>query len=191
MNQGINNTFGYLIRALPFGFLIFVGSILWYAIHDYILTVKEKEISKQIEFEAVKRENETRFLFAKRLIDSQESERNRIAMGLHDSVGQKLLLVKNLMLSRLRKSDDDSEKTFIQGINDLTGETINEIRNIIYNLRPQHLDQLGLSAAIETLVENLASSSEINFVINLDKIDNFCFNLNNALLYSILSGYVL
>ena len=172
-NQGIDNTFGYLIRAIPFGFLIFVGTIIWYAIHDYILTIKEKEKSKQIEFEAIKRENETRFLFAKKLIDSQENERNRIALELHDSVGQKLLLVKNLLLSSIRKSYDDAGKKNLEGINDLTGETINDIRNIIYNLRPQHLDQLGLSTAIETMVENISNSSNINFVLNIDKIDNY------------------
>ncbi len=178
--HGINNTYGYKIKAMPFGLLIFVGTILWYAIHHYMLTVKEKEMSKKIEFEAVKRENETRFLFAKRLIDSQESERNRIALGLHDSVGQKLLLVKNLILSRAKKSYDDTEKKFLQGVNDLTGETISEIRNIIYNLRPQHLDQLGLSAAIETMVENQSASSDINFAVNIDKIDD-CFTKSDEI----------
>ncbi|HCY76896.1 MAG TPA: hypothetical protein DHV28_13325 [Ignavibacteriales bacterium] len=173
LNRGIGSTYGYAIKTMPFGFLLFVGTIFWYAIHDYLQTIKEKENSKQLEFEAIKRENENRFLFAKRLIDSQENERNRIALELHDSVGQKLLLVKNLLLSRNKKSFDDIEKKFLYGVNDLTQETINEIRNIIYNLRPQHLDQLGLSTAIETLVENLSVPSEINFVLNIDKIDDF------------------
>jgi two-component system sensor histidine kinase DegS len=87
-------------------------------------------------------------------------------------VGQKLLIVKNLLLSSVRKSFNDTEKKYLQGINDLTGEAINEIRNIIYNLRPQHLDHLGLSTAIETLVENISDSSGIKFIINIDKIDN-------------------
>jgi signal transduction histidine kinase len=152
--------------------MLFVGTIFWYAIHNYLVTIKEKEKSKQIEFEAEKRENETRYLFAKRLIDTQENERNRIALELHDSVGQKLLIAKNLLLSSVRKSHNDTEKKYLQGINDLTGEAINEIRNIIYNLRPQHLDHLGLSTAIETLVENISESSGIKFVINIDKIDN-------------------
>ncbi len=170
--RGITNTFGYSITAMPYGFLLFVGSILWYAAHNYLQTIREKEESKHIEFEAVKRENETRFLFTKKLIDSQENERNRIALELHDSVGQKLLLVKNMILSRVKKSSEDMEKNFLYRVSDLTQETVNEIRNIIYNLRPQHLDQLGLSTAIETLVESLSSSSGINFVLNMDKIDD-------------------
>lgn len=168
---GAKSNFGYNVRVLHFGVLLFVGSMIWVAVRDYIDTNKQKEIIRQKELEAIRRENEARRHFSTRLLESQENERNRIALELHDSVGQKLILIKNQLLSKIRGSSDDSLNKSLAVISDLTGDTIAEIRNITHNLRPQFLDQLGLKAAIEYMVENLTNSSDITFHIYIDEID--------------------
>jgi two-component system, sensor histidine kinase LadS len=108
---------------------------------------------------------------SKLLIQNQEEERQRIALELHDSVGQKMLLIKNQLTASLRLKPKKSVTEQIQKMNTLAGETIQEIRTISRNLRPQHLDQLGLSTALETLIETVQESSTIHFQFHCDPID--------------------
>jgi signal transduction histidine kinase len=107
---------------------------------------------------------------SKLLIQNQEDERKRIALELHDSVGQKILLIKNQLTAKIRKEPEESSAASLQKISDLTSETLQEIRTISQNLRPQHLDQLGLTTAIETLVEKVQESSAIRFHLHVDEI---------------------
>lgn len=74
----------------------------------------------------------------------------------------------------------------LQVISDLAGETIQEIRNITYNLRPQYLDQLGLTAAIETVVEKVSETSVVKFHMNVDQIDKIFSNANEIKFYRIV-----
>lgn len=168
--EGVNSDFKSY-AAMFFGMILFVATIMWAAFQKYRETNREKETMRQNEFESIKRENEAREIFASKLIESQENERNRIALELHDSVGQKLLLVQNRILSRIKNSGNDTNVKSLEDVSELTSETIQEIRNIIYNLRPEHLDHLGLKTAIETLVENLSNNSAIKFDFNIDEID--------------------
>lgn len=184
--KGFEVGFGFKLRFLPIGIFFFVLSIIWLAVYNYFKTIKEKEKNQQLRFEAIQRENEAHAKFASQLIESQENERNRIALELHDSIGQKLLLVKNLILSKLKRTDSEEETKSLNGINELTGDTIDEIRSIIFNLRPQHLDNLGLTVAIETLIEKLFESSEIEFIKKIDNIDDAVIKADEINLFRII-----
>ena len=169
--DGPNSGFGYNVRVVHYGVLLFVVSLIGIAAHKYFNANRQKETARHKELEAVKRENEAREQFSMRLIESQEQERNRIALELHDSVGQKVLLIKNQLAANIRKEPTGSTTDSLRKISDLTGEAIQEIRSISQNLRPQHLDQLGLTTAIETLVEQVQGSSDIRFHSQLENID--------------------
>jgi len=47
------------------------------------------------------------------------------------------------------------------------------VREIAYNLRPFHLDELGLTKAIESMLNRVSEASEIEFKAEVDSIDNF------------------
>jgi signal transduction histidine kinase len=107
--------------------------------------------------------------FSKELIDTQENERKRIAGELHDSVGQSLSLIKNkiiLLQKGLNKGNPLVE------LNEVVSNTIQEVRSISYGLRPFHLDVLGLTQSIKSLVEDVSDSSNIDFSMNIENIDN-------------------
>jgi signal transduction histidine kinase/ligand-binding sensor domain-containing protein len=106
--------------------------------------------------------------FSEQLISSQESERKRIAAELHDSLGQHLLIIKNSALLALNSSDG---KDHLGDISATASQAIDEVREISYNLRPYQLDDLGLTRAIEAIIAKVASSSEIEFTWELDRID--------------------
>src|SRR5262249_47640 len=56
---------------------------------------------------ALERRNREQAAFARQLIESQEGERKRIAAELHDSLGQRLVVIKNLALLVLNQSSGD------------------------------------------------------------------------------------
>jgi two-component system, sensor histidine kinase LadS len=147
---------------------------------------KTEQLNRYLETEAIKRENLAREQFAVKLLESQENERNRIALELHDSIGQKLLLIKNQLLSKIRVLSDENTVKSLKKVSDLTGETIEEIRSISRNLRPQHLDQLGLKTAIETLIEKVEESSQINYKLHIDEIDGLVSHEHEINFYRII-----
>jgi signal transduction histidine kinase/streptogramin lyase len=114
--------------------------------------------------------------FSRQLIDSQENERKRIAAELHDSIGQRLVVVKNLAMLFLRRQgqDDAAGGKFaaIEEISSEAGLAIAETREISYNLRPFQLDRLGLTKAVEALVRTASAASQTHFTTELETIDD-------------------
>jgi signal transduction histidine kinase/ligand-binding sensor domain-containing protein len=113
--------------------------------------------------------------FSQQLIASQENERRRISGELHDSLGQRLIIIKNHALFLLRprasaQSDEERRQT-IEEINAEASLAIDETRAISYNLRPFQLDRLGLSKAIEALVRSASRATNIHFTTNIADID--------------------
>jgi signal transduction histidine kinase/ligand-binding sensor domain-containing protein len=115
--------------------------------------------------------------FSRELIASQENERRRIAAELHDSLGQRLIVIKNLALFLLRpKSKQESEGDKRQRIEEISSEAtaaMDETRAISYGLRPFQLDRLGLSKAIQSLVRTASLASGIQFTTEFGDIDTF------------------
>jgi len=117
--------------------------------------------------------------FSQQLIASQESERKRIAADLHDSIGQRLVVINNLVLMLMRSistsSSNGKEAETLKEINSEAALAIEETRGISYNLRPFQLDRLGLNKAIEGLIRSVSQASGIHFAADLDKIDDLFF----------------
>ncbi|MGB5530286.1 MAG: triple tyrosine motif-containing protein, partial [Ignavibacteriaceae bacterium] len=114
----------------------------------------------------LKKEKTVQVEFSKQLIQSQEDERKRIASELHDSLGQDLLVIKNLAL--LNKNKDDQ----FEEISKTASLALDEVRRISYNLHPYQLDRLGLSKAISSMFGNIEGASKTKFDLQVDNIDN-------------------
>jgi signal transduction histidine kinase/ligand-binding sensor domain-containing protein len=114
--------------------------------------------------------------FSQQLIASQESERKRIAAELHDSLGQRLVVINNLALFFLKahrqRHPSDAEIETIEEISAEAGLAMEETRNISYNLRPFQLDRLGLTKSIEALIRTAAKSSGIAIIDELANVDD-------------------
>jgi len=114
--------------------------------------------------------------FSQQLIASQENERQRIAAELHDSLGQRLVVINNLALFAMRsqkktgREGGDSEA--MQEISTETALAIQETREISYNLRPFQLDRLGLTKAVEGILRSVGSASGMKIVSQIDNIDD-------------------
>jgi signal transduction histidine kinase/ligand-binding sensor domain-containing protein len=124
--------------------------------------------------------------FSRQLIQSQERERQRIAAELHDSLGQNLLVVKNrALLGALSQEVEEARNQFSE-IGVTVAQTLEEVRTIAFNLRPHHLDQLGLTTAIRAMIENIAESSAIAMTSELDDIDGVFTPADEITIYRII-----
>jgi signal transduction histidine kinase len=52
-----------------------------------------------------------------------------------------------------------------------TSQALEEVRKIIHNLRPYHLDRLGLREALEFMIEKVADLSGVRFSAEIDTVD--------------------
>jgi signal transduction histidine kinase len=94
---------------------------------------------------------------------------------LHDSLGQRLIIIKNHALFLLRpRADAQTEEERRQTIEEINAEAshaIEETRAISYDLRPFQLDRLGLAKAIEALVRSASRATTVQFTTNIADID--------------------
>lgn len=83
-----------------------------------------------------------------------EQERRRIAVSLHDGLGQSLVLCK-MKLEAVKADADSPVKRQLQPVVRLMEEAIRDTRSLTFQLSPPVLHEIGLTAAIEWLAEQL------------------------------------
>ncbi|HYZ81730.1 MAG TPA: histidine kinase, partial [Solirubrobacteraceae bacterium] len=88
----------------------------------------------------------------RRVLDAQESERLRVSRELHDEVGQTLTAVL-LQLGRIAKHAPPELAPELEDAQQRARETLEEVRRISRELRPEALDDLGLASALVALSE--------------------------------------
>lgn len=95
--------------------------------------------------------------FSRRLYQSQDEERRRIARELHDSTGQKLAVLEiNLSRAKARSSAPPIEldDVLLQCVS-LTRNIADDLRTLSYLLHPPMLDECGLNTAIQWYVSGI------------------------------------
>jgi two-component system, NarL family, sensor histidine kinase UhpB len=93
-----------------------------------------------------------------RVLAGQEAERLRIAQELHDQIGQELTAVL-LGLARVQARVDDEHKDDVASVQDAVRSSLEDVRRIALELRPEALDDLGLHSALAVLCERFAQRS--------------------------------
>jgi signal transduction histidine kinase/ligand-binding sensor domain-containing protein len=168
-SDGIWNTTGASINVTvvpPFWRTWWFSALVVIAAAGMALIFYERRVS------GLRRAQALQEAFSRTLIESQESERKRIAAELHDSIGQSLLVIKNqAMLGQTDADDAAAAREQFDEISSTAGGAIEEVRSIAHNLRPYQLDRLGLTMAIKSIVNKVSESSAIVFRSDIDNID--------------------
>jgi signal transduction histidine kinase/ligand-binding sensor domain-containing protein len=101
------------------------------------------------------------------MLSSQEEERKRIAVDLHDDLGGRLSSLKLYMQASARGISEEQRATF-RDTTRLLDEAISELRNILFNLSPKTLDENGLEAAVVDLGRNIEKITGLKVETNID-----------------------
>ena len=105
----------------------------------------------------------------------QEEERRHLARELHDELGQSLTAIK-VMAAALKPREENPVDGPAHQITGICDQLFSVIRTMIRRLRPSMLDELGLAASLEDLVENWrASHPELTIQLHCSpSIDEAC-----------------
>lgn len=120
--------------------------------------------------EAAERETLRTELF-RRVVAAQEAERQRIARDLHDDIGQSLTAI-GLGLGSLKKKIGDSPENsaaaaIFSSLEEILNQSIEGLQRSIADLRPSHLDDLGLPAALRWYSNLLHERSSLQFQVEV------------------------
>ena len=130
-------------------------------------TVRDITERKRAEEELRKSESNLRAL-AMELSRAEERERHRLAIYLHDEIGQSLALLQMKLGSFTTASKSKSDKHDIKVLRDLLETIIEQTRTLTFELSPPVLHQLGLEAAIEWAGEKISRDHGLDFTFNDD-----------------------
>jgi two-component system, NarL family, sensor histidine kinase DegS len=129
------------------------------------------------------------------ILEGQEEERKRIAMDIHDGIGQMLTSLK-FQIESIDLKDGAKAANKIGEIEQLIKEVIREVRRVTFNLKPTVLGDYGLQAALNVFIQEIGKLTDIKLVYSASEIErlpqkteNNIFRIiqeaiNNAIKYS-------
>lgn len=145
---------------------------IWFKTFGALTVAAAASAVYQNKLNQVRKEKKAQEEFTRRLIEAQETDRKRIAAELHDSIGHGLLISKNrLQLSLNEDNLNPHTASKIQDVSDMLSGTLNEVREISYNLHPYQIERLGISKAIRSIIDKVSESVKISFTCMIDEFD--------------------
>jgi len=130
----------------------------------------EIEQRRRTERELVKNQERLRSLSTE-LIQIQERERRRIAIDIHDRIGQALALAKMRLGALGAALDNNDLAGMVSDIKETVSQTIKDTRTLTFELSPPVLYDLGLQAALEWLADRMKQQSGLSVEVRGDGSD--------------------
>jgi signal transduction histidine kinase len=105
----------------------------------------------------------------RRVVAAQEAERQRIARELHDATGQALtaLGLGLRAVSASVKPETGQAARDLRQLESLTNNSLDELRHLIADLRPSHLDDLGLAATIRWYAKEVQARTDLDIQVEI------------------------
>lgn len=159
----------YAYLCVSFLCFIFLVST-WFGHRQFILTRENffqaaqlAEHKKMLEMRVAERTEELRRLLND-LETTREVERSHLSAELHDELGQELSALRySLGLTKIRYGKEPTKiAANLDDLGELLERASQSIRNVVTDLRPKVIDDLGLEAAVEWLVDRTKQRSELD-----------------------------
>lgn len=149
--------------------LVIIGTIsvmlMAFSVVFFVLLYRRKMLENELKIREVENKHQQEMLNA--TLKSQEEERNRLGIELHDGVGAMLSTIKlNLQVTKRKKS--------VESLDSVLGhldETITQVRGISHQMMPIILRKYGLKHAIEDLFEKISSEKLNASIAHWDELE--------------------
>lgn len=107
------------------------------------------------------------------IIRAQEEERLRVSREIHDGPAQGIanVMLEASICERLMDVDKEEAKMSLQTLRRHLKECLSDVRQIIFDLRPMALDDLGLVAAVDQLVHQLHDRGLLTVTLTLEGVE--------------------
>ena len=104
-----------------------------------------------------------------RVITAQEEERKRIARGMHDDTGQAIstLIIGLERMAGMVPPEATELAKRIAGTREIATRTLDDLRAVVYGLRPTMLDDLGLAPAIRWYARSQLEEAGTQLLLDL------------------------
>lgn len=130
-----------------------------------LLLFNRKRLKEKNEFQ--QQLNQQQKEQANAVMETQESERKRIAEDLHDSLGHLLSTAK------LNLQTKPIEQKQVDGSLSLLNQASEEIRNITFNLMPRTLEEGGLIPALNELTSKITNAGAVKVLLHVHDMEKF------------------
>jgi signal transduction histidine kinase/ligand-binding sensor domain-containing protein len=143
-------------RAISIGI---VFSLIAFISMRHVVRLKKEKIQEQE--------------FSQQVLHHLEQERKRIAGEIHDGFNQNLLIAKTkLNLGKSLMRTDEMLAQEIEEVLSILSQAIQDARELSRGLHPHLLDELGLTKALDSLVEQTGESLGIECTFHIENVDN-------------------
>ena len=109
-----------------------------------------------------------RQLLGQSIIKTQEEERNRWALELHDNVGQLLTVIKLYMEQMTLEPSKTS--ILLPKAQEMAEKVLNDIRQLSASMKPPEFTVTSLNEAIRQLIANIERVKNFHFDLHLDEM---------------------
>ena len=150
-------------------------------LQDLTLNLQEKNrqlaLSGQVErerlFEAIDQQREQLRTLNQKLTEVQEGERKQLARELHDELGQALTAI-SINLAAIAQDVGDCSPALLARLTEsqsLADQTLEQIRELSFRLRPAMLDDLGLAPALQWYIRQYAQRVNLDVQLDISDLD--------------------
>ena len=171
----INQELFYQLFGFPVELLRAITAVLAAFFIIRVLRSFEVETRRRIaelqsaRLEEAQRREALRSEMLRRIVAAQESERQRIARELHDETGQALTAIGLGLRGITSSTQKDSGKATanLRQLQQLVEHSLRELQRLIADLRPSHLDDLGLGAALRWYAGEIEKRLPLKLIVSV------------------------
>jgi two-component system, NarL family, sensor kinase len=148
----MEDNFVLIFSVATVGMLTLAGSIVL-----FVVFYQKRMLQEQFKRQMMEFDYQQKMMQAE--LESQESERRRLAADLHDSIGGMLSTIR-VGISTMAKALPNPQS--IDETKQMLDDTISSVRRISRDLMPSTLEKFGLTYAIKELCERFEQTAKIN-----------------------------
>lgn len=120
-----------------------------------------RDVTERTRTEARLRDNALQLrALSRRVLTTQEAERRRVAIELHDELGQALTAIRLNLQAQARAMGGSGDGSMADNLR-IVDDAVHQVRRLAAALRPSVLDDLGLIPALRWLAEQSATRGDL------------------------------